>query len=232
MFGKGNIGSRWLELFAREQSTLSARTGFEFVLAGVVDSRRSLLSYDGLDASRALAFFNDEAVEQDEESLFLWMRAHPYDDLVVLDVTASQQLADQYLDFASHGFHVISANKLAGASDSNKYRQIHDAFEKTGRHWLYNATVGAGLPINHTVRDLIDSGDTILSISGIFSGTLSRLFLQFDGSVPFTELVDQAWQQGLTEPDPRDDLSGKDVMRKLVILAREAGYNIEPDRAC
>lgn len=143
------------------------------MLAGVVDSRRSLLSYDGLDASRALAFFNDEAVEQDEESLFLWMRAHPYDDLVVLDVTASQQLADQYLDFASHGFHVISANKLAGASDSNKYRQIHDAFEKTGRHWLYNATVGAGLPINHTVRDLIDSGDTILSISGIFSGTLS-----------------------------------------------------------
>lgn len=80
------------------------------------------------------------------------------------------------------------------------------------------------------MRDLIDSGDTILSISGIFSGTLSRLFLQFDGSVPFTELVDQAWQQGLTEPDPRDDLSGKDVMRKLVILAREAGYNIEPDQ--
>lgn len=175
LFGKGNIGSRWLELFAREQSTLSARTGFEFVLAGVVDSRRSLLNYEGLDASRALAFFDDEAVEQDEESLFLWMRAHPYDDLVVLDVTASEQLADQYLDFASHGFHVISANKLAGASASDKYRQIHDAFEKTGRYWLYNATVGAGLPINHTVRDLIDSGDTILSISGIFSGTLSAV---------------------------------------------------------
>ena len=80
----------------------------------MVDSRRSLLNYEGLDASRALAFFNDEAVEQDEEALFLWMRAHPYDDLVVLDVTASEQLADQYLDFASHGFHVISANKLAG----------------------------------------------------------------------------------------------------------------------
>ncbi|MGR4051912.1 bifunctional aspartate kinase/homoserine dehydrogenase II [Kosakonia cowanii] len=230
LFGKGNIGSRWLELFSREQSALSARTGFEFVLAGVVDSRRSLLSYDGLDASRALAFFNDEAVEQDEESLFLWMRAHPYDDLVVLDVTASEQLAEQYLDFASHGFHVISANKLAGASKSDRFRQIHDAFEKTGRHWLYNATVGAGLPVNHTVRDLRDSGDSILAISGIFSGTLSWLFLQFDGTVPFTELVDQAWQQGLTEPDPRVDLSGKDVMRKLVILAREAGYDIEPDQ--
>ncbi len=230
LFGKGNIGSRWLELFAREQKTLSARTGFEFVLAGVVDSERCLLSYDGLDASRALAFFNDEAVEQDEESLFLWMRAHPWDDLVVLDVTASAQLADQYLDFASHGFHVISANKLAGAGDGAKYRQIRDAFAKTNRHWLYNATVGAGLPVNHTVRDLRDSGDTILAISGIFSGTLSWLFLQFDGTVPFTELVDQAWQQGLTEPDPRVDLSGKDVMRKLVILAREAGYDIEPDQ--
>ncbi|MDJ0037513.1 bifunctional aspartate kinase/homoserine dehydrogenase II [Pantoea allii] len=230
LFGKGNIGSRWLELFAREQETLSARTGFEFVLAGVVDSQRSLLSYDGLDASRALAFFDDEAEARDEESLFLWMRAHPYDDLVVLDVTASQPLALQYLDFASHGFHVISANKVAGASDTQTWREIRDAFEKTGRHWLYNATVGAGLPINHTVRDLRESGDTILSISGIFSGTLSWLFLQFDGTVPFTELVDQAWQQGLTEPDPRVDLSGQDVMRKLVILAREAGYNIEPDQ--
>ncbi|EEP90068.1 bifunctional aspartate kinase/homoserine dehydrogenase II [Yersinia kristensenii] len=230
LFGKGNIGARWLELFSREQKNISARSGFEFVLAGVVDSRRSLLSYDGLDASRTLAFYDDEAQEQDEESLFLWMRAHPFDDLVVLDVTASESLAEQYLDFASYGFHVISANKLAGASSSNNYRQIRDAFSKTGRHWLYNATVGAGLPVNHTVRDLRDSGDSILAISGIFSGTLSWLFLQFDGTVPFTELVDQAWQQGLTEPDPRVDLSGQDVMRKLVILAREAGYDIEPNQ--
>ncbi|MFC0141133.1 bifunctional aspartate kinase/homoserine dehydrogenase II [Erwinia mallotivora] len=230
LFGKGNIGSRWLELFAREQGSLSARTGFEFILAGVVDSRRSLLSYEGLDASRALAFFADEALERDEESLFLWMRAHPFDDLVVLDVTASERLAAQYLDFASHGFHVIGANKLAGAASGDSYRQIRDAFAKTGRQWLYNATVGAGLPVNHAVRDLRESGDTILAISGVFSGTLSWLFLQYDGTVPFTELVDQAWQQGLTEPDPRVDLLGQDVMRKLVILAREAGYDIEPDQ--
>ncbi len=230
LFGKGNIGSRWLELFAREQALISARTGFEFVLAGVVDSTRSLLNYDGLEASRVLAFFDDEAQERDGEDLFLWMRAHPYDDLVVLDVTASESVADLYLDFASYGFHVISANKIAGASSSDRYRQIRDAFAKTGRHWLYNATVGAGLPVNYAVHDLRDSGDSILAISGIFSGTLSWLFLQFDGSVPFTELVDQAWQQGLTEPDPRVDLSGQDVMRKLVILAREAGYDIEPNQ--
>ncbi|GKX55688.1 bifunctional aspartokinase II/homoserine dehydrogenase II [Leminorella grimontii] len=230
LFGKGNIGSRWLELFAREQKNISARTGFEFLLAGVVDSSRCLLDYQGLDASRALAFFNDEAQTLDDATLLGWMRDHPFDDLVVLDITASQELASRYLDFASYGFHVVSANKLAGASSGDEYRQIRDAFAKTGRHWLYNATVGAGLPINYTVRDLRDSGDTILSLSGIFSGTLSWLFLQFDGTIPFSELVEQAWQQGLTEPDPRVDLSGQDVMRKLVILAREAGYDIEPDQ--
>ncbi|RAW95244.1 MULTISPECIES: bifunctional aspartate kinase/homoserine dehydrogenase II [unclassified Photorhabdus] len=230
LFGKGNIGSRWLELFAREQKNISARSDFEFVLAGVADSRRSLLDYQGIDASRALAFFDDEATEYDVDELFLWMRAHPYDDLVILDVTASEELARCYSDFASYGFHVISANKIAGASSSSDYRFIRDAFTKTGRHWFYNATVGAGLPINHTVRDLRESGDTILSISGIFSGTLSWLFLQFDGSVPFSDLVEQAWQQGLTEPDPRIDLSGQDVMRKLIILAREAGYEIEPEQ--
>ena len=93
---------------------------------------------------------------------------------------------------------------------------------------MYNATVGAGLPINHTVRDLRESGDEITALSGIFSGTLSWLFQQYDGQVPFSELVDLAWQQGLTEPDPRCDLDGSDVMRKLVILARESGLEIEP----
>ena len=196
----------------------------------MVDSRRSLLNYDGLDASRALAFFEDEAQELDEESLFLWMRAHPFDDLVVLDVTASEELAGQYLDFASYGFHVISANKLAGASCSDTYRQIRDAFAKTGRHWLYNATVGAGLPVNHTVRDLRDSGDSILAISGIFSGTLSRLFLQYDGTVPFTELVDQAAAGAdRTGSAGRSLRSGRDA--QAGDLAREAGYDIEPNRA-
>ncbi|KAB7657588.1 bifunctional aspartate kinase/homoserine dehydrogenase II [Plesiomonas shigelloides] len=230
LFGKGNIGSRWLELFAREQRNLSARSGFEFVLAGVVDSSRSWLHYDGLDASRALAFFHDEAVAHEDDALVQWMSQHPYDDLVVLDVTASEQVAGRYRQFAEYGFHVISANKLAGASGAGEYRRIRDAFEKTGRHWLYNATVGAGLPINYAVRDLRESGDTLLSLSGIFSGTLSWLFQQYDGSRPFTALVEQAWQQGLTEPDPREDLSGQDVMRKLVILAREAGYPLEPEQ--
>ncbi|MDW2255901.1 bifunctional aspartate kinase/homoserine dehydrogenase II, partial [Vibrio sp. 1569] len=151
------------------------------------------------------------------------------DEAVVLDVTASKELAQRYVDIAQQGIHLISANKVAGSADSQYYHQVQDAFAKIGRYWLYNATVGAGLPINHTVRDLRESGDEIVALSGIFSGTLSWLFQQFDGSVPFNELVDLAWQQGLTEPDPRADLDGSDVMRKLVILARESGLDIEPD---
>ncbi|HGJ5875532.1 MAG TPA: bifunctional aspartate kinase/homoserine dehydrogenase II [Arsenophonus sp.] len=230
LFGKGNIGSRWLELFATEQKTISARSDFEFILAGVIDSYRSLLNYEGIDPSRVLAFFDHEATIHQDEALFLWMREHPFDEMVVLDITASEEVAKSYLDFASYGFHVISANKIPGALVSDDYRQIRDAFAKTGCYWLYNATVCAGLPVNYTVRDLKESGDNILSISGIFSGTLSWLFSQFDGTLPFNQLVEQAWQQGLTEPDPRVDLSGQDVMRNLIILAREAGYEPEQVR--
>lgn len=229
LLGKGNIGSRWLELFTIEQDKLTGRSDFEFVLAAVADKNRSMFDYAGLDPSRALAFFNEEAKPHDPPTFLAWMQAHPFDDLVILDVTASSQVAQEYQNFASNGFHVISANKIAGSSKSQNWRQIRDAFLRTGRHWLYNATVGAGLPINHTVRDLRQSGDSILAISGIFSGTLSWIFLQYDGKTPFTQLVEQAWQQGLTEPDPRDDLSGQDVMRKLVILARESGVDIEPE---
>lgn len=230
LLGKGNIGARWLTLFARDRQTLSARSGFEFILAGVVDSKRCMLDYQGLEANHVLALFNSQAQPRDESSLSTWMCHHPFDDLVIIDSTASAAVAQQYLQFAQQGFHVISASKIAGAAASTQWRRVRDAFGKTGRHWLYNATVGGGLPINYAVRDLRDSGDTILSVSGIFSGTLSWLFIHYNGSVAFTELVKQAWQQGLTEPDPRLDLSGQDSMRKLVILIREAGYDIEPQR--
>lgn len=135
LFGKGNIGSHWLEMFAREQENIFALTGFEFSLAGVVDSHRSLLNYSGLDASRVLAFFEEEAQALDEESLFLWMCAHPFDDLVVLDLTASEHLVEQYMDFASYGFHVISASKPPWELDSGTYRQIRDVLSaKIGHH--------------------------------------------------------------------------------------------------
>ncbi|MEJ2764526.1 bifunctional aspartate kinase/homoserine dehydrogenase II [Photobacterium sp. MCCC 1A19761] len=228
--GKGNIGSRWLELFQEEQANLEKRHGKSFTLIGVAGSDRHWIDFQGIDPARALTAFEDEAVSYGEGELFQALANHPYDDVVLLDVTASAALAAKYPQIAEIGLHLISANKVAGSAPGPQYHAVQDAFAKSTRHWFYNATVGAGLPINHTVRDLLESGDEILALSGIFSGTLSWLFQQYDGSVPFSQLIEQAWQQGLTEPDPRHDLDGSDVMRKLVILARESGLTLEPEQ--
>ena len=228
--GKGNIGSSWLSLFAEQKAELEKRRGMNFELVAVVDSQTYWFDDQGIDATSVGERFDDEAIANNGND---WLERlgsiQGYDEAVVLDVTASQALAEKYLQIAQQGIHLISANKVAGSASSEYYHQVQDAFAKISRHWLYNATVGAGLPINHTVRDLRESGDNIIALSGIFSGTLSWLFQQFDGTVPFSELVDLAWQQGLTEPDPRADLDGSDVMRKLVILARESGLDIEPE---
>lgn len=229
--GKGNIGSSWLELFADQKQELEKRHNMSFELVAVVDSQTYWFNPQGIDPSLVAEHFSEEAVPNDGKAWIEQLGAMTgFDDAVVLDVTASATLAGQYLDIAQQGMHLISANKVAGSASSEYYHQVQDAFAKINRHWLYNATVGAGLPINHTVRDLRESGDEIVALSGIFSGTLSWLFQQYDGSIPFSELVDLAWQQGLTEPDPRCDLDGSDVMRKLVILARESGLHIEPER--
>lgn len=227
--GKGNIGSSWLALFSEQKEELEKRHGMSFELVAVVDSQTYWFDENGIDAATVAQRFNDESIENDDKWLTKLGAIQNFDEAVVLDVTASKDLAARYVEIAQQGIHLISANKVAGSAGSQYYHQVQDAFVKIGRHWLYNATVGAGLPINHTVRDLRESGDDIVALSGIFSGTLSWLFQQFDGSVPFAELVDLAWQQGLTEPDPRSDLDGSDVMRKLVILARESGLDIEPE---
>lgn len=230
--GKGKIGSTWLNLFAQEQEKLAQRHGMSFNLIGVVDKEHYLIDLDGLDPNKVLKNFSAEAQPFKDKSLFSYFTNHGYDETVIIDVTGSPDFAAEYEQIAELGYHLISANKIAGASESHIYNAVKDAFQKTGRYWLSNATVGGGLPVNYAVRDLNMSGDTIHSLYGVFSGTLSWLFLLYDGSMPFIYLLEQAWQQGLTESDPREDLTGKDVKRKLVILAREAGFDIEPDAVC
>lgn len=230
LFGKGKIGSRWLELFYIEYHKLIKKTNCNFILAGIVTSKKKLLKYEGLDIKNIFCIFEKQAINKNQKYLFKWMSDHPYDQLIVLDITDSKILANKYLCFAKKKFHVISANKLAaGSFNTNDFNKIKKEFNNKNCYWLYNATVGAGLPINHVIRDLRNSGDTISSIKGVFSGTLSWLFVNFNNKLKFTDLLKNAWEQGLTEPDPRTDLSGKDVMRKLVILIRESGYDIEPE---
>ncbi len=142
---------------------------------------------------------------------------------VIIDCSGSDAVAARYPEWLAAGIHIITPNKQAGAGPLPRYQAIREARARSGARFRYEATVGAGLPVISTLRDLLDTGDDLQAIDGILSGTLAWLFNKFDGSQPFSALVRQAHALGYTEPDPRDDLSGMDVARKLVILAREAG---------
>ena len=148
---------------------------------------------------------------------------------VIIDCSASNAVAGRYPEWLAAGIHVITPNKQAGAGPLERYEAIRDARARSGARFRYEATVGAGLPVISTLRDLLDTGDDLIAIDGILSGTLAWLCNKFDGSKPFSELVREAHALGYTEPDARDDLSGMDVARKLVILAREAGMPLSLD---
>jgi homoserine dehydrogenase len=146
---------------------------------------------------------------------------------IVVDATASEAVAEQHAHWLAQGIHVVTACKLGQGTSLARWRAIRDAVEN-GAHYGDSATVGAGLPLLRSLRELQAGGDRIHGIAGILSGSLAWLFNQYDGMRPFSALVRQARDAGYTEPDPRDDLSGEDVRRKTVILARAAGFEIEP----
>jgi aspartokinase/homoserine dehydrogenase 1 len=146
---------------------------------------------------------------------------------VIIDCTADEDIARRYGEWLRRGIHVITPNKRANTLEIGYYDELRAAGRGPGAHYLYETTVGAGLPIIQTLRDLISTGDEVQRIEGVLSGTLSYLFNAFDGVRPFSALVAEARQQGFTEPDPRDDLSGADVARKVTILAREMGLRME-----
>jgi bifunctional aspartokinase / homoserine dehydrogenase 1 len=146
---------------------------------------------------------------------------------VLIDCTANEAIGRRYQEWLARGIHIVTPNKKANSADLDFYGRLHDARRQGGAHYLYEATVGAGLPIVQTLRDLRDTGDQIRRIEGILSGTLAYLFNVWDGSEPFSSIVRTAKLKGYTEPDPRDDLSGVDFARKLIILGREMGLRLE-----
>ena len=146
---------------------------------------------------------------------------------VFVDCTASPEVAGLYKEFLQHNVNIVAANKLAASSDYENYHELKAIAQKRGVKFLFETNVGAGLPIIRTINDLIHSGDKILRIEAVLSGTLNYIFNKISAEVPFSQTVRMAKEEGYSEPDPRIDLSGKDVIRKLVILAREAGYRVE-----
>jgi len=222
--GLGNIGERFLELLPAQLNKVYALENLHLV--GLLSSKKALINNDGIDVTQATTLFAQEAQSYDGEQLISWLTQHPYDDLIVVDITPSEDFSLLYEQFFALGVHVIGANKWAASSSTEHYNNLVNTADSNDSLWLGNTTVGAGLPINYAIDDLRQSGDSISEISGIFSGTLSWLFETYDGSTPFSELLLSALSQGITEPDPREDLSGRDVQRKLLILARKAGFEL------
>jgi len=222
--GLGNIGARFLDMLPAQAERISALENVHVV--GLLTSKKALISSDGIDVTQALTLYENEAKPYDKESLMTWLGNHPYDELVIVDITPSESFSLLYQDFFEKGIHVMGANKWAASSSTQQYNQLIQSAESSQSIWLGNTTVGAGLPINFAIADLLECGDEIKEISGIFSGTLSWLFETYDGSIPFSQLLTSALAQGITEPDPREDLSGRDVQRKLLILARLAGFEL------
>lgn len=227
LFGPGNIGGTLLDQISEESERLRHDFDLDIRVRGIATSKKMLLSEEGIDLSNWREELEKGGVAYNERVFLSHIRASYYPHWVLVDCTSSEDRAMQYNTFINEGFHIITPNKKASSGPYDYYQKLFASTMKTGKKYLYETTVGAGLPIIVTLKDLRETGDTIEKVEGMVSGTLAWLFSKYDGTKPFSALVKEAKALGYTEPDPRDDLSGMDVARKTVILARELGYKIE-----
>ena len=227
LIGPGNIGGTLLDQLASESDRLRREFDLDIRVRGIASSKKMLISEEGIDIRAWRELFQTTAVAYNEEIFLSHIAAQYYPHAVIVDCTSSSERAMQYAKLIERGFHIVTPNKKAGSGPYDYYRKLMDTSLRTGRKFLYETTVGAGLPVICTLKDLRETGDRVISVEGMVSGTLCWLFSEYDGTVPFSELVKKARSLGYTEPDPRDDLSGMDVARKTVILARELGYTTE-----
>jgi aspartokinase/homoserine dehydrogenase 1 len=224
--GVGHIGAALLEQLRTQQTYLLAR-GFDVTVVGLADSKKFVLDSHGLDLACWRQRLSASRRKMNCQLLAREISKLELTDAAIVDCTAAESVVAAYPDFVRANLHIITPNKRANVLPQSEYAALMELLQSRQKYFLDEANVGAGLPIMSTIRDLIASGDVIKKIEGIFSGTLSYLFNNFDGSVPFSALLKDAWRRGLTEPDPRDDLSGQDVARKLLILARQTGLQLD-----
>lgn len=227
LVGPGNVGAVLLEQMATQAAELRANFGLDFRVRAIATSSRMLLAERAVDLGHWQAAFEADAEPLDWARFTAHVNAEHLPHAVVVDCSASDEVASRYVDWFRQGVHVVTPNKKAASGSLADYDELHAVRRRHNARFLYETTVGAALPIIDTLRDLRQTGDDILSIEGILSGTLAYLFNVYDGSEPFSAIVRQARDSGYTEPDPRDDLSGMDVARKVIILGREIGQRLE-----
>jgi aspartokinase/homoserine dehydrogenase 1 len=227
VIGPGTVGGVLLDQLASQVGRLRRDFNLDLRVRGILTTKRMLLADGEIDLASWRERLAADGVAADLGRFVQHVHADHLPHAALIDCSAATDVAVHYADWLGAGIHVVTPNKKANSAPMEDYRRLHEARRAAGSHYLYEATVGAGLPVMTTLRDLRETGDRIREIEGIFSGTLAYLFNVFDGTATFSSIVRDAKARGYTEPDPRDDLSGTDVARKLTILAREAGMELE-----
>jgi aspartokinase/homoserine dehydrogenase 1 len=227
LIGPGLVGGALLEQVASQAERLRRDFKLDLRVRGIAGSKRMRLVQGSIDLGSWRESYGAGQDAVDFDRFAEHVHADQFPHAVIIDCSASAEVASHYAKWLAAGIHVVTPNKKANSAAYGEYQRIQQARRAAGAHYLYEATVGAGLPVIQTLRDLRETGDEIRRIEGMFSGTLAYLFNTWDGSQPFSSVVKHAKQLGYTEPDPRDDLSGMDVARKLIILAREMGLKLE-----
>ena len=226
--GVGTVGSSLIDQLAQQSEKLMKERGLMLKVVGIASGHHAMFDRRGfsLEHCREMLAESEPSNIQRLRDEVIGMNIF---NSVFVDCTASAEVAGLYQEFLEHNISVVAANKVAASSDYETYKKLKDTARRRGVKFLFETNVGAGLPIIRTMNDLLNSGDKILKIEAVLSGTLNFIFNKISADIPFSETVRMAKEEGYSEPDPRVDLSGKDVIRKLVILAREAGYAIEQE---
>jgi aspartokinase/homoserine dehydrogenase 1 len=224
--GIGTVGGKLIEQIRSQYEELKEHSRLKLNVVGIASSKNAILSREGVDLDNYRELLKASAPSNAEKLRDRILEMNIFNSVFV-DCTASKEIAALYQSFLNHNISVVTANKIAASSEYENYSRLKSTALERGVKFLYETNVGAGLPIIGTINDLRNSGDRILKIEAVLSGTLNFIFNELSADVPFSETVRRAKEQGYSEPDPRIDLSGIDVIRKLVILTREAGYRVE-----
>ena len=227
--GVGTVGGSLVEQIRQQQKKLMVENGLKLHVVGIIDATKAMFSRAGFDLANYREELKEKGVDSSLDTIRDEIIGMNIFNSVFVDCTASPDIASLYKDFLQHNISVVAANKIAASSAYENYRELKLIARQRGVKYLFETNVGAGLPIINTINDLIHSGDKILKIEAVLSGTLNYIFNKISADVPFSRTIKMAQEERYSEPDPRIDLSGKDVIRKLVILAREAGYKLEQE---
>lgn len=226
VIGVGGVGAALIDQLHRQQAWLKNKH-IDLRVCGIANSKALLTNVHGIPLENWKETLGSAKEPFNLGRLIRLVKEYHLLNPVIVDCTSSQAVADQYADFLAEGFHVVTPNKKANTSSWNYYQQMRTAAARSRRKFLYDTNVGAGLPVIENLQNLLNAGDELIRFTGILSGSLSFIFGKLDEGFSLSEATKQARELGFTEPDPRDDLSGTDVARKLLILAREAGYQLE-----